>query len=77
MAWLGQCAGVATIIIAVIPFFNIIFASSWLFIKIAEDLTNDVVAFNKDTVEKLKSNYRSKLIKQFLILIEHYSDAKQ
>lgn len=77
VAWLAQCVGVGAIIIAVIPFFNVIFASSWLFIVIVEDLTKDVTAFNQYVVNALKDSDRSKRIERLHIFIQHYSDAKQ
>lgn len=76
MAWVGQCAGVGTIITIPITFFNTVFGSKWLFMVIAEDITNDLAAFNSDTVKKLNESNRAGSMTRFCAIIQLYTNAK-
>lgn len=76
VAWIGQCAGIGAIVLIVIAFFGIVFGSSWLFIVIADDIKNDVAAFN-DIVETQKHCDRAMLVKRFRDILKHYLNAKQ
>lgn len=79
LAWLAQLAGLAAMTQFSMGNFNIIFGSCWLFIVNAEDLTNDMTAFNNDTrlVNAKKSSDRSHLIKHICDIMQSYSNAKQ
>lgn len=79
MAWSGEFAGFEAGVIIAVPCFNIIFGSSWLFIIIAGDITNDVAAFNNSVkiLVKAKLNERVQLMKRFCDITRNYSDTKQ
>lgn len=78
MVWLAQCAGVSAVLIISTAIFNIIFGSIWLFIVIAEDLTNDMAAFNNNIVKIIQKNHdRDELMGRFREIIQNYTDAKQ
>lgn len=81
MAWLAQCVGLAGIFANAVILFGIIFGSNWLFIVIAEEITEDLTAFNENTVQTLKDKInaidRVKLMERFLDIIKIHSDAKQ
>lgn len=74
MVWLAQFAGFSANIAACLPFFIIIFAPSWLFIVIVDDITNDMAAFNN--VVETRNNH-SKILKRFGSIVQNHSDAKQ
>lgn len=74
MAWILQCAGMYEVIIFA-PFFCYIFASCWLFINIADDITNDVVALNNAV--KTPDTGRAELMKRFCDIVQFYTDAKE
>lgn len=78
MAWLGQCAGTLPIMISTTVFFNIIFGSCLLFIVIAEDIANDVAAFN-NTIQTLKNRDgdRAKVMGHFCDIVQQYADVNQ
>lgn len=44
---------------------------------IAEDITNDLAAFNDNTIEPIKVRDRAELTERFCNIIQYYSDAKQ
>lgn len=73
MAWLAQSAGIASVDITVVSFFNILIGSNWLFIVIAKDITNDLTAFNGSV--KLLSH--AELMERFLDILQVYLEAKQ
>lgn len=73
VAWFAQLAATVAIANFGIGFFNIVFASSWLFIVIAEDLTSDMNAFN-NTIESLR---RTELMIRFYNIVKSYSVAKR
>lgn len=77
LAWVAQSAGLASIMITVTLIIGIIFGSCWLFVAIAEDITNDMTAFNR-IVETLKyKNDCAELIDRFCDVIQIYTEAKQ
>lgn len=80
MAWVIQCVEGASIVTTDILFLGIVFGSSWQFIVIAEDITNDLGAFN-NAVKCLKDEDKDKdhaeLIKRCCDVIQYYADAKQ
>lgn len=47
VAWFGEYAGFVAVLMTATPCFNVILGSSWLFIVVAYDITNDVAAFNR------------------------------
>lgn len=79
VAWSGEFAGFEAGVIIAVPCFNIIFGSSWLFIIIADDITNGVAAFNNSVkiLVKDKLNERVQLMKRFCDITRNYSDTKQ
>lgn len=76
VAWIGQCAGVGTIITIPITFFNTVFGSKWLFMVIAEDITSDLTAFNNDVDKMQTISHRAESIQRFCTIIQLYTDAK-
>lgn len=76
VAWLSQCAGTIAGSCANFQFLNLLFGSCWLFMFIAEDITQDVIAFNN--MAKTASNENcTELIKRFCDMVQIYSDVKQ
>lgn len=71
--FLQFAAGSATFLIA-IPNVSFFCSSCWLFIFVADDITNDLMAFNR--VKAKKENLVPKL-KRFCEIIQIHSDAKQ
>lgn len=75
VAWLGQCTGIGSVVITVASLFGIVFGSNWLFIVMADDVTNDLVAFN-NTVS-IQNDSDTRMMEQFCVIIQNYMDAKQ
>lgn len=75
MAWLVQSAG-ATTGSVYIQFCNFFFGSCWLFIFIAEDITQDVAGFNFIATTSTGQNC-GELSKRFRDMVQIHSDAKQ
>lgn len=76
MAWLAQCGGTVITVIVAVAFLNFVFGSCWLFIVIADDITNDVGRFN-DIIAIRDTDDRMELMERFRDIVEHYADAKQ
>lgn len=76
VAWVGQCLGIAGLMTS-IPFFNIIFGSSWLFYVMTEDIINEVAAFNKTLKIANVDGDRVAVIEHFHNVIQCYADVKQ
>lgn len=75
-AWLVQSLVASAESILIAQFLNFDIGNCWLFIFIAEDITNDLATFN--TFIKATSNGSIiKLTEHFCDLIQIYSDAKQ
>lgn len=76
VAWLAQCAAGTTVGCSVTQFLNLVFGSCWLFIFIAEDIAQDVAAFNiiAATTPDKKS---AELMKRFCDMVQIHLDAKQ
>lgn len=67
-------------VITNVSFFGIVFGSNWLFIVIADDLTNDLVAFNKAvSIQNDSDDDGSDTLTmgRFCVVIQNYMDAKQ
>lgn len=77
VAWLVQSAGLTVAILLSIIFFNLIFGSSWLFIFMAEDITNDLTVFNAYSETTEATENRAEKTKRFCVTIQLYSDTKQ
>jgi hypothetical protein len=72
-----ETAASSVCIVIAIPVLSLIFASSWLFITIADrDLTQELAAFNTD-VEKSDGKDHNELVRRFCNIIKLYSDAKE
>lgn len=72
MAWIGQLAGCGSVILIMVPFFNLTFGASWLFIFVARDLntiSGEVLAVDEIHIDELKT--------RMCDLIELYTDTKQ
>lgn len=76
MAWLAQCAGGLTAGSSFIQFPNLFLGSGWLFIFIAEDITQDLTVFN-NMVKTTKSKNHAELIKYFCDMVQIYLYAKE
>lgn len=64
------------------PFYQYLFGSGWLFIFIANDIKEDLAAFNTDVtifenVTKNRDEHRFKLTNKFCAIIQLYTDAKE
>lgn len=75
VAWLAQFAGGAISGCIYGQFLSVFIASCWLFTFVAEDITQDVTAFNRQSTKAVKC--RAELKKRFCDIIQTYSDAKQ
>lgn len=76
MAWLSQCAGAFSLVIAYTQSTNFVFGSCWLFICIIEDIAQDVFAFNSFATTTSHKN-RVELTKSFSGIVQINSDVKQ
>lgn len=76
---MAQCAAGVSVGVAIGQFSNLVLGSCWLFIVSAEDITQDVIKFNKVTkASRAKLNeIHAELTKRFGNLVQAYSDAKQ
>lgn len=70
-AFLSQCAGAVAITCAYMHFLNIAIGAVCLFVYIAEDITNDLAAFNTD-INTPKPNRAD-----FCNVVQTYLNAKQ
>ena len=50
IAWLVQCAGVASVLLAGTPFYIFFPQTSWIFSTIAKDITEQLTSANADVV---------------------------
>lgn len=76
MAWTTQFPANSTVYLAIIPFFGLIFASSWLLITIADEMTDKLATFNNDVKISDESDHEE-LMQRFRDAIQNYTDAKQ
>lgn len=76
VAWTAQCAEVIPTATIIAQILSLIFGSCWLFICMAEDITQDVVEFSFIVTTSTDEN-RTELSKRFCDLIQIYSDAKE
>lgn len=76
MAWIAQFAGLLVVVLATISLYSLIFASCWLFVTIADDITQELVAFNID-VRISDGTDHDELMRYFCDIVQLYSDAKQ
>lgn len=77
VAWSCQTAAGLSICAGVIVF-GLMFASSWIFVIIADDITQELATFNDDVkkpIKKLKDLVEIK--QQFCDVIQIYADAKE
>lgn len=77
LAWLAQCATAPTLGSIYIQFPNLLIGSCWLFIFIAEDVTQDVTAFNVIVKATTANKNRVELTKRFSAMVQIYLDANQ
>lgn len=77
VAWFTQCAGCIVGVNIDIQFLNLVFGSCWLFIFIAEDITQDVIEFNLFVAEATSNEDRTECTKRFRGMVQVYTDAKQ
>lgn len=76
VAWLAQCAGITPVASIFGQFFNLLIGSCWLLISIAEDITQDVIAFNI-AAKTTTNQHRTELRKRFCRMVQIHSDANQ
>lgn len=74
VAWFFQCTGATSAHLAIVPVSILIVASSWLFVTIADEMTQELAAFNND-VKKPHGHVGMK--RQFCEIIQIHSDAKE
>lgn len=72
VAWFSQTLACTAIILADIPYFTLIFASSWLFVVMTGDLKQELAAYKIDinTFDEAESVCR------FCSIVQSYTDAK-
>lgn len=76
VAWFSQTVACTAIIVADIPFFTLIFASSWLFIIITGDLKQELAIFNNEVKTFDGCNGYVDLMRRFCGIAQCYTDAK-
>lgn len=76
VAWLVQSTGGPISGFIYMQFLYLVFGSCWLFIFIAQDITQEVVAFNI-LVKRKSDDNRVELIKYLCDMVHIHSDAKQ
>lgn len=76
LRWFIQFAANLTLNLSVIPLFSQMFASSWLFITITDDITLELTTFNNN-IKAFSGENRVRLVQRFSVSIQLYSDAKQ
>lgn len=76
VAWFAQWAGACPVACIFIQFLNFVFGSCWLFIFIAEDIGQDVDAFNSIAKTASRENH-AELTKRFRDIVQTYTDAKK
>lgn len=74
VAFILQCAGALSLACTYGHFIYLIVASSWLFIVFANDITKDMVEFNKTALSS--NGNRTELTGSIRDLMQIYSDAK-
>lgn len=76
VAWLSEILALSAGSLSIFPVLSSIFASSWLFITIADaDLTQEMANFNID-VKASGEHGDGELIIRFCNIVQLYSDAK-
>lgn len=75
MVWMFQSAEATVCAITIAQFLTLVFGSCWLFMFMAEDITQDVVAFNFIATTATDENC-AELMSQFCDLVQIYTDAK-
>lgn len=74
MGWLIELQGLTMMASTGTVFLNLVLGSCWLFMLMAEDITNDSANFNRD----LNGNEnRADWMKNMRNLVQLHSDAKQ
>lgn len=76
VGWFSQTAACTAIIVADIPYFTLIFASSWLFVTIADDLTQELAAWNNDIRASDGLVDHDGLVHHFCDMVRCYTEAK-
>lgn len=78
VASLAEAVAFSAVCVGVIPVLSLVFASSWLFIIIADDdITHKLAAFSND-VQISHEHYQEELMRRrFCDIIQLYSNAKQ
>lgn len=76
VAWFGQTIACGCIILADIPYFTLIFASSWIFIVFTGDLRQELATFNNDIIT-FDGHCDAESVRRFCNLVQFYTDAKR
>lgn len=85
MVWFSEFVGVFVVGFEAIAFFSYLFGSCWLFVFIADDITNDLITFkthmipveNAIKTKRNKDEHRVQLMKRFCAIVQIYTDAKE
>ena len=76
LVWFAESVESSAVMTTGTAMFGFIYGSSWLFICMAKDITNDMAEFN-DIVKTQENVDRAELMERFCKIIQLYSDAKQ
>ena len=76
VAWSLEFPANSAVYLAVIPFFSLIFVSTWFFIGTADDMTQELTGFNND-IKTSNGRDHEKMVRHFCRIVQHYTDAKQ
>lgn len=75
-AWFAQFGAGTAVYVGVIPVLSLIFASCWLFVTIADDLTQKFAVLNNN-VKKLARKDHAEMKRHFCHIIQFYSDGNE
>lgn len=76
LAWLNQFLGASAGFLSITPLYSLIFASSWLFITLADDLRQELVTFNV-IVKISNGNDHDEIVQRFFNVIRLYTDVRE
>lgn len=80
VAWFGESIGMIASVLALIPFLSYLFGTCMLLYFIANDITNDLTAFNSTVAidtNPLNAGNRAKFSRKFCAIVQICSDAKE
>lgn len=77
VAWFWQSTASCSIHVALVPVLTLIAASSWFFATIADEMTQELAAFNNDVKASKGKDDDAEIERRFCDIIQLYSDAKE